>query len=407
MDSLEIKPKKLSGSVTVPPSKSMAHRAIICASLSNGISKLTNIDYSDDINATIEAMKSLGTVFIKHDNELIVDGNKTFTLKNCLIDCNESGSTLRFLVPISLAKENNVRFIGKGNLGKRPITTFYEVFDKQGIRYNYSKDELDLKIKGKIRGDIFKIRGDISSQFISGFLFALPLVNGDSIIEITTNLESKSYIDLTLSMLETFGISIINHNYERFIIKGNQQYKATNYEVEGDFSQGAFFYCANYIGNDIDINGLDFKSLQGDKQCVSIIEDFKNNDDKDVVIDATNCPDIIPVVCVSASLRRGKTFIKNAGRLRIKECDRLTAICTELSKLGANIREDGDTIIVVGTNKLSGGKLNTYNDHRMAMALAIASTRCEDNVIIDNKNCVSKSYPKFWEDFSNIGGAFR
>ncbi len=404
MDEIKIVPKKLKGEVKIPPSKSMAHRAIICAALSKGVSKVTNIDYSDDIIATIKAMESLGTVFNKSDDALLVDGTNTFTLKDSFIDCNESGSTLRFLVPISIVKENNVHIVGKGNLGKRPITTFYEIFDRQNIEYSYKDGELDLRIKGSLKNDTFKVKGNISSQFISGLLFSLPLIDGDSVIEITTDLESKSYIDLTLSCLKIFGIEIINENYERFIIKGNQEYKAKDYEVEGDYSQGAFFYCANFLGNDIDIKGLDENSLQGDKQCVDIIKEFMVSDNKDVIIDANNCPDIIPVVTVAAALRKGNTSIINAGRLRIKECDRLAAICTELNKLGAKVTEHTDSISVTGVESFSGGNVCTYDDHRMAMALAIASTRATEELIIDNKKCVSKSYPSFWEDFKKLGG---
>ncbi len=404
MDEIKIVPKKLKGEVKIPPSKSMAHRAIICASLSNGASNITNIDYSDDIIATIKAMESLGTVFNKTKDALIVDGSKTYTLKNSFIDCNESGSTLRFLVPISIVKENSVQIVGKGNLGKRPITTFYEIFDRQNIEYSFKENELDLKISGKLKNDTFKVKGNISSQFISGLLFSLPLLEGDSVIEITTDLESKSYIDLTLSCLKTFGIEVVNENYERFIIKGNQEYKASDYEVEGDYSQGAFFYCANFLGNDIDIKGLDENSLQGDKQCVDIIKEFLASDGKDVIIDANNCPDIIPVVTVAASLRNGNTSIINAGRLRIKECDRLAAICKELNKLGADVTEHCDSISVKGVKELSGGNVCTYDDHRMAMALAIASTRATGEIVIDNKKCVSKSYPSFWEDFKKLGG---
>ncbi len=404
MSEVKIVPNKLKGTIKIPPSKSMAHRAIICASLAKGSSKITNIDYSDDIIATIEAMKSIGTKFTIFDDELIISGANTFTKKDSFIDCNESGSTLRFLVPISIANENNVRFVGKGNLGKRPITTFYEIFDNQKIKYSYKENELDLHIKGKLSADTFKVKGDISSQFISGLLFTLPLLDGDSVIEITTKMESKSYIDLTLSMLEKFGIAIINENYEKFIVKGNQEYKSIDYEVEGDYSQGAFFHCANFIGNEINIFGLDENSLQGDKQVLDIIEDFKNNDGLDVIIDASNCPDIIPVVTVASALRNGNTYIKNAGRLRIKECDRLSAICNELKKLGADVMEHNDSISICGKTELSGGKVSSYDDHRMAMALAIASSRCSSELIIDNKDCVSKSYPKFWQDFSLIGG---
>ena len=316
MDNILIKPRKLSGEVIVPPSKSMAHRAIICAALSKGKSIIDNIDLSDDIIATINAARSMGAK-IKIDNrKVVVEGilsspnNEDF-----IVDCNESGSTLRFFVPITMLLNQKKTFIGKGNLGKRPLNVFYEIFDKQGIKYSYKKDILDLQVEGKLKADTFYVRGDISSQFITGLLFALPLLNDDSKIVITSKLESKSYLDLTLSMLDKFGIEIENNDYKEFIIKGNQEYKAMDYTVEGDYSQAAFFLSANYIGNDIDIKGLDENSLQGDKEILKWLEVLKNDENK--VIDATNCPDIIPILTVCAALTKGKTEIINAGRLRI------------------------------------------------------------------------------------------
>ncbi len=406
MKDIKIIPNKLVGEVKIPPSKSMAHRAIICAALAKGVSEITNIDYSNDIIATIKAMESLGATFAKFDDKLIIDGNNTFCLKDSYIDCNESGSTLRFLVPISIIKENKVNIVGTGFLGKRPITTFYDIFDRQGIKYTYKEGVLDLNIEGTLKPDTFRVEGNISSQFISGLLFALPLLEGDSIIEITTHLESKSYLDLTLSMLKTFGIEVVNENYKRFKIKGNQEYKPHNYEVEGDYSQGAFFYCANFLGNNICIKGLDENSLQGDKQCVEIINDFLDDNEKEITIDANNCPDIIPVVTVAASFRKGRTNIINAGRLRIKECDRLNAIATEINKLGGKVKELEDGLIIDGVESFTGGHVSSYDDHRIAMSMAIASTRCTKEIYIDNRNCVAKSYPSFWEDFKELGGDF-
>ena len=403
MDNILIKPRKLSGEVVVPPSKSMAHRAIICAALSKGKSIIDNIDLSDDIIATINAARSMGAKIEIDNRKVAVEGilsspnNEDF-----IVDCNESGSTLRFFVPITMLLNQKKTFIGKGNLGKRPLDVFYEIFDKQGIKYFYKKDILDLQIEGKLKPDTFYVRGDISSQFITGLLFALPLLNDDSKIVIISKLESKSYLDLTLSMLEKFGIEIENKDYKEFIIKGNQEYKAMDYTVEGDYSQAAFFLSANYIGNDIDIKGLDENSLQGDKEILKWIEVLKNDENK--VIDATNCPDIIPILTVCAALTKGKTEIINAGRLRIKECDRLTAISTQLNKLGADIIEHEESLTIKGVDSLNGGYVDSFKDHRISMSLAIASSRCKDDIIIKDYMCVKKSYPHFYEDFKKLGG---
>ena len=231
MTSLRIKPGKLEGNVKIPPSKSMAHRAVICAALSDGISKISNVEFSDDIIATVNAMRALGAIINEEGDHLEVKG---VNFKNIIptrefervVDCNESGSTLRFLIPVFLVFEGVTRFIGRGNLGKRPLDTYYNIFDKQNIEYQYKEGELDLLISGMLKPGEFKVRGDISSQFITGLLFALPLLDGDSKIIITTEFESKGYIDLTLSAMRDFGIDIINNDYKEFIIKGNQNYIA-------------------------------------------------------------------------------------------------------------------------------------------------------------------------------------
>ncbi|GEQ20483.1 MAG: 3-phosphoshikimate 1-carboxyvinyltransferase [Clostridium butyricum] len=427
MGDYKVYPKKLKGEVKIPPSKSMAHRAVICAALSDGTCKVSNIDFSDDIIATVEAMKSLGAVIEKKDDYLEVIGIKSpqnklnnSTNDERIIDCNESGSTLRFLVPIAALFEGVNKFVGRGNLGKRPLDTYYEIFDNQGIKYSYKEGILDLKTEGKLKCGEFKVKGNISSQFITGLLFTLPLLDGDSKITITTELESKGYIDLTLSAMRDFGIEIINNNYEEFIIKGNQNYKSIDYRVEGDYSQAAFFLCADAVLNEVVVNDLNLNSLQGDKEVIDILErmgvNIKENGKgiigtvdkklKSTIIDGSQCPDIIPVVSLAASLCDGTTEVINAGRLRIKECDRLAAVTSELNKLGAKITEKEDGLIIEGVSKLKGGcTVWSHKDHRIAMTLAIASTICEEPIIIKDYECVTKSYPEFWNDFISLGGA--
>ena len=422
MADLKVFPSRLKGEVKIPPSKSMAHRAIICAALSDGLCIIENIDYSDDIIATIDAMNSLGATIVKYKHHIEVIGafgNVKKAKETRIIDCNESGSTLRFLVPISLLFEGSSKFIGRGNLGKRPLTTYYNIFDNQGIEYSYEKDNLNLVINGKLQADTFEVEGNVSSQFITGLLFTLPLLKEDSKIVITTEMESKGYIDLTLRAMNDFGIEIINNDYKEFIIKGNQKYNARNYRVEGDYSQAAFFLCADGLGNDVLCKDLDLNSLQGDKEVIDILERmnvvFNANDTgvmgitKDelvsTVIDGSQCPDIIPVLTAVAALSKGTTEIINAGRLRIKECDRLAAVTSELNKLGANIVEKEDGLIVTGVEKLQGGvEVWSHKDHRIAMTLAIASTRCEEPIIIQDYECIAKSYPHFFDDFKALGG---
>ncbi|HEY5525238.1 MAG TPA: 3-phosphoshikimate 1-carboxyvinyltransferase [Clostridium sp.] len=425
MGSLKLYPKNLKGEVKIPPSKSMAHRAVICAALGDSVSKITNIDLSDDIIATIDAMRSIGAVINNNSEYIEVRGinAKDLSLERDyerVIDCNESGSTLRFLVPIALAFEGVTRFVGRGNLGKRPLNTYYEIFDAQGIKYECKEGILDLVTSGQLRSGEFKVKGNISSQFITGLLFSLPLIQGDSKIIITTELESKGYIDLTLSALKDFGIEIINRDYKEFIIKGNQSYKSRDYRVEGDYSQGAFFLSADAIGADVNILDLNEDSLQGDKEVidiltrmgVSIIKEGNNTkgkvqDLKSTLIDASQCPDIIPVLAAVAALSEGRTEIINAGRLRIKECDRLKAVTLELNKLGAKIEEKPEGLIIDGVKEFKGVvNVWSHKDHRIAMSLAIASIKCKEPIILEDYECVSKSYPHFFEDFKMLGGSF-
>lgn len=421
MKSIKIGKAKLTGEVKIPPSKSMAHRAIICASLSDGVSTITNIDYSDDIIATITGMEKFGAKIVKDEDKLTVYGifrNEVKRDTERTVECNESGSTLRFLVPISLLFDGKTRFIGKGNLGKRPLETYFEIFRKQGIEYSNKENILDLIVEGNLKSDEFYLTGNVSSQFITGLLFTLPLLKEDSKIIITTPLESKGYIDLTIDCMKEFGVIIENKNYQEFVIKGNQKYEAKNYKVEGDYSQAAFYLCANALGNDVELADLNKNSLQGDKEIIDILSrmgvkcEFDKNlkckklgELKSTVIDASQCPDIIPVVSLVASLSKGRTEIINAKRLRIKECDRLHAVYTELTKLGAKIVEKEESLIIDGVKELTGGvEVWSYKDHRIAMTLAIAGTICKEPIVIKDYECVAKSYPNFFEDYKMLGG---
>ena len=409
-----IKANRLTGEVTPPPSKSILHRYIIASSLAKGISKIENISYSDDIIATIEAMEKLGAKIEKKDNYLLIDGSKTFDKKylnnNSEIDCNESGSTLRFLFPLSIVKKNKISFKGKGKLFKRPLNSYFENFDKYKIKYSYI-NENEILLDGELKSGEYEIDGNISSQFITGLLFSLPLLNENSKIIIKGKLESSSYIDITLDCLNKFGINIIKNSYKEFIIKGNQNYKSGNYQVEADYSQIAFFLVANSIGSNIKINGLNSNSLQGDKKIVDFIYKIDNwNKKEKLILDGSETPDIIPILSLKACISKKEIEIVNIARLRIKESDRLRAIVKELSKLGFDLLEKEDSILInsrkdfnkiINNNPVS---LSSHSDHRIAMTIAIASTCYEEEIILDNLDCVKKSYPNFWEVFLSLGG---
>lgn len=407
MNAIVIKPSRLNGRICAPPSKSMSHRAIICAGLSNGESKVEHVILSKDIKASIDAMRSLGaSIEIRgdeYDSTLIIQGSRK-TIEEAVINCKESGSTLRFMIPVAMMISEKCTFTGSGRLVERPLDVFYRIFEKDSIVYETKKGLLPLKISGKLKGGNYGITGTVSSQFISGLFFALPLLERDSTIEIIDRMESKGYIDLTLSMLEKFGIKIENNNYMNFKIKGGSKYKNTNYRVEGDYSQAAFFIVAKEIGNYVDCFNLNEDSMQGDKEITKIVKLYDGRDK--VTIDASQIPDLVPIIAVLASLKEGvTTHIRNAGRLRIKESDRLKAIRSELSKIGANIEEQEEGLCIRGKSELQGAaSVDSWNDHRIAMALAIAATCCREEITLNGYMAVAKSYPNFWDEYRKLGG---
>ncbi|MEA4847901.1 MAG: 3-phosphoshikimate 1-carboxyvinyltransferase [Clostridiaceae bacterium] len=417
MTEVIIYPGSLEGEVLIPASKSISQRAVICAGLSEGISTINNIGTSEDIETICEAMKSLGVTIERSGSSLKIEGNTALALENQLIDCHESGSVLRFLIPIAALTGKSVVFSGKGRLIERPLTPYFDIFDKQGIKYEASGGKLPLHINGRLSPGEFMLKGNISSQFISGLMFALPLMESDSQITVTTELESKPYVDLTMKVLEDFSIDIDNHGYRDFHIKGKQKYRARDYNIEGDFSQAAFWLAAGALGSRVRCKGLDMDSLQGDKQVVEIIRSMggritAENDSvtalpagtKGMLIDVSQCPDLVPIIAVLGALSEGRTEIVKAKRLRLKESDRLKAISSELGKLGAFIEEGQEGLVIYGRKSLKGGRVDSWNDHRIAMALAIAATRCKEPVIIDGASSVKKSYPDFWGHYKALGG---
>lgn len=414
---VKIYPKKLAGFINIPPSKSLSHRAIMAASLAKGRSIISNIIFSKDILATISCMENLGAKIQKLENSLIIDGGFNYQGKE--FNAHESGSTIRFIIPIALSLVNKAKFNGINNLVNRPLDAFFTIFDNLKIKYQHPKNcYLPLEVEGQLRSGIYEVRGDVSSQFITGLLYALPLLEGQSKIVVTTNLESKGYIDLTLDVLNKFGIKVINNNYKEFIIQGNQEYKPFDYYVEGDFSQAAFFLVGGALGADIKLKGMNLASYQGDKKIIADIKAFNgvitNNEYlsaqeselRGTTIDFSQSPDLGPVLTVLASLAKGNSKFINASRLRIKECDRISSMKENLNLLGAKIKEFSDGMDITGVDYLKGGVVDSFNDHRVAMALAIASIKAKEPITILNAECVSKSYPHFWEDFKALGGEF-
>jgi len=419
---INITPSYLKGIVVVPPSKSVAHRAIICAALAEGRSVIENIDFSQDILATLDCVRNIGAEVVIQGNTLIINNNGPIINNGTMkFKCGESGSTLRFMIPIVAALGIKGHFTGEGKLALRPLTEYLRIFEEKGIKCK-SEDGLPLEINGRLLGGEYQLKGDISSQFISGLLFALPLVQENSIIKLTTSLESLGYVLLTINALKLAGINVLhekdqNTGFDIFKIQGKQKYANFNYKIEGDYSQAAFWLVAGAIGNDIWLDGLDEKSQQGDKEILTILKAVGANilrqgnlikaekrELKAFSIDVSQIPDLVPALAVLAAFCQGESCLYNGSRLRLKESDRLYTTRMSLNALGAIIKEDGDSLIIVGSDGLDGGHAEAYNDHRIAMALGIAASLCSSNVEIDGANCIKKSYPSFWKDFVSLGG---
>ena len=397
-------------SIRLPSSKSLSHRAIIAAAAADGISHITNIDYSADIEATIEAMKHLGARIEKHPHALTIEGTSNFRYDKEVIDARESGSTLRFLIPLFTLFDTTISFTGSKRLFQRPLNVYEELFEKQGLTLKYTDN--GITTGGKLKSGDIEIKGNISSQFITGLLLTLPLVDGDSTIRITPPFESRSYVDLTLEILDTFGINAYYLDEYTIAVKGNQHYQATDYEVETDYSQLAFFASLGLINNDIECMNLNSDSKQGDRVFIDIAEKmngiiqrnvksclFKKSTLKGAEIDLSDCPDLGPMCFALASMADGESVFTGALRLRIKESDRIAAMECELRKLNQQIESDEGTVIVKGKRPLIAlDTLDSHNDHRIVMALSILATVSENEVIIDHVEAINKSYPCFFED---------
>ena len=381
-------PALLSGTVNPPPTKSQAHRYLIAAALAGEGSVIENLADSQDIQATRWCMKTMMT------------SGRRIAEFNCL----ESGSTLRFLIPIALALRGGGRFTGHGRLMERPQQPYFDLFDEKGIRYELKNGF--LTVEGQLTPGAFRLPGNVSSQFVTGLLYALPLLAGDSRIVLTTDLESRSYVDMTLEALSAFGVTAAWEDSRTLAVPGGQSYIPATVRVEGDWSQAAFWFAAISLGSRLEIEGLQQLSAQGDR----VIRDHfvRLTPPGDVDIDLSGCPDLAPPLAAMAVLRRGDTRLLNAGRLRLKESDRLTSITAALGALGASIEEQPDSLIVHGVETLAGGcTVDCWNDHRIAMMTAIAATRCEKPVALLGAECVAKSYPDFWRDYQMLGGEIR
>lgn len=412
---ITVHPSKSSGKIRAIASKSAAHRLLICAAFADKPTSIRCEQINEDIIATVECLCALGANITRNGVCYEVTPIKDIN-KNAILPCNESGSTLRFLVPICAALDGNFTFQMRGRLPSRPLSPLKEVLEAHGISISKST-ESTLTINGALLGDEFEIAGNVSSQFITGLLFALSILNKKSVLKITTKIESEPYIDITLDALSTFGIDIIKKD-NSFILSGNSHLIAPQaLNVEGDWSNAAFPLALGIIGKEpITVENLLPNSKQGDKKIVDILRAFGGKIEEcnnsyiaypsrlcGIEIDASNIPDLVPILATVASVASGTTVISGAARLRLKESDRLLSVSTVLSSIGAEIYQTDDGLIIKGKESLLGGSVDSFGDHRIAMSAAVAASACKNSVTIQGAQAVNKSYPDFWRDLNALG----
>lgn len=393
---VKISPSQAFGRVKAPPSKSMAHRLLICGALSKQ-SVISGVAFSKDIEATLGCLKALGAkINIENDTVTIGGIDINNIPKDNKMFCNESGSTLRFLIPLCLLFGQPFTLTGSQRLMERSLSVYDEICKNQGITFSQSATSLSLC--GKLSAGKYTVRGDISSQFISGLMFALPLLQQDSIIEITGKLESASYLNLTVKALADFGVQITRYDERTFYIKGNQTYKSRKLKVEGDYSNAAFFEAFNLIGGNVAVSNLSKISAQGDRVYKKMMDEIGEGTP---TLDISDCPDLAPVLIASAALKNGAVFT-GTHRLKIKESDRGAAMAEELSKFGCDIKVFENKIVVPKCELYSPKlPLSSHNDHRIAMALSVVASLYGGEIY--GAQAVSKSFPDYFEKLNSIG----
>jgi len=409
----------LKGVVCAPASKAYTHRMVIAASLSEGTSKIFHPLVSDDTHATLEAVKSLGAETEIKEECWIIHGHETVKIPKNPIDCRESGSTLRFMIPVAALASGSSKFLFGASFARRPVAPLLESLKELGVVSHVPDDSSLIICGGGIKGGKTSIRGDISSQFISGLLFACPKASKDTEITVSTPLESKGYVEMTLEVLRKYGFhGEVKPNFSGFWIPSNQNFVPYDNVVPGDFSSAAFLFTAAAVTcSRITVNHLTYQTAQGDRAILDILKnmgtDVKINKDSVEIqgkpltgldIDAKDIPDLVPICAVLACYARGRSTIFNAKRLRYKESDRLNSISSELKKMGADITMNEDGLTLAGGQQLFGATINPHNDHRIAMSCAVAALGAKGETKIQNVECINKSYPQFFNDLRSLGG---
>ncbi|MCR4924080.1 MAG: 3-phosphoshikimate 1-carboxyvinyltransferase [Lachnospiraceae bacterium] len=414
---VNIKPSKLKGRIRAPYSKSLAHRMLICAALAKGESCIEGIAKSEDMLATLDCIEGLGALYRLEGDIAYIKGTgevkKEASFDYVVFPCRESGSTLRFLIPLAMICRGKVRFKGQERLFKRGISVYEDIFTQNGNDIELKKYEDHIDISGSLKAGSYTLRGDVSSQFISGLMFALPLLESDSMIRVTEPVESRSYIDITLEVLKLFGVDIEEREKNLFYIKGASVYKAYKGKVEGDWSNAAFLYAFNSFGNAIEPEGLNDNSKQGDRVCRQLLlkgEGLKDltklkakgrEEDLSQAVDISDCPDLGPVLFAAYAGMHGGRFI-GTRRLKIKESDRALAMKEELEKFGIEMDIFENSVnIYKGELKEPCEHLMGHNDHRIVMALSILCSLTGG--VIEGAEAVRKSYPDFFKDMKDLG----
>ena len=394
---VEIRPSFLQGRLSAPPSKSMAHRLLICAGLAKGSSRITGVAASEDVLATLDLLQSLGAVCQKNGDFASIRGTDPCAASpEEMLNCRECGSTLRFFIPICLLSNQKITLTGSDRLFARPLTVYEELCREKGLYWN--ADGNRVTVQGPLTGGVFTVAGNISSQFISGLLFALPLCREDSEIRILPPLESKPYLDMTVEALNAFGVSVVWKDELTLGIKGGQSYLPRDLTVEGDFSNAAFFEALRYLGHDVSVENLNPQSLQGDKIYLQYFPALAEGTPTRSI---RQCPDLGPILIALAAAKNGGT-LTDTERLRIKESDRGVAMAEELEKLGVSVLVKENEIIIPKSDlRAPTQPLNGHNDHRIVMALSVLLTRLGG--VIEGAQAVKKSLPEFFELLQSIG----
>ena len=389
-----ITPKKLYGNINAIPSKSQAHRMLICAAFSDQPTTLICPETNRDIEATANCLTALGAGITWLSNGYRVKPIEEVPFRASL-PCQDSGSTLRFLLPIAGALGVDTVFQMTGRLPQRPLTPLWEEMERMGCTLTRPTADT-IRCTGRLRSGEYAINGTISSQFITGLLFALSLLPGQSRLQVLGKLESAPYVSMTLAAMERFGISCNDYCFP-----GNGRFHSPGtVTVEGDWSNAAFFLAAQALGSPIQVGNLNPDSPQGDRVCARLLPELKDN----LTISAADIPDLVPILAVTAAANQGAVFT-DIGRLRLKESDRVASVMDMLRALGGQAEADDTTLTVYGTG-LHGGTVDSHNDHRIAMSAAIAATVCDSPVTILGAQCVEKSYPKFFTDYTSLGGQY-